>query len=335
MKLKGSSYLSVDIVETPQDINILCELASNLEIISHRQKSTNILSGAVLANLFFEPSTRTKVSFATAFNLLGGRVIEISDISSSSIAKGESLADTSRILSGYVDVMVVRHFEEKGFKEISDSAEVPVINAGNGINEHPTQALIDIYTIQSEFTNINNLSICMAGDLKHGRTTHSLAKLLSIYEKIKFFFVSPEDLCMPQSIVSLLKDRGHTVVEQQNLEAIASEVEVLYLTRIQKERFLSEKEFKKYAGSYVVDNNFYNKCFLKKPLIMHPLPRNSLLISSELSYDLNGHPRNKIFFQSDNGIPVRMALFCLILGVEEKVFADMREVRWWYKKTGR
>ena len=336
MFLKGSHFISIDQITSATDLETIFSLAFKLELFSSRKKTTRILEGAVLANLFFEPSTRTRFSFGTAFTLLGGNVQEITGTDSTSISKGESIFDTSRVISGYVDIMVVRHPDIQALAKFANASKIPVINAGNGIGEHPSQALLDIYTIVKEFgngqlANLRNLSICMVGDLKHGRTVHSLAKLLSIIGGIRFNLISPPALKMPHHIIKLLEQRNNDVVETDNFKTGVRDSNVIYLTRIQKERFENPDDFLKYAGSYNLDLDFYEQFCSSEPIIMHPLPRDSSLKKPEISEDLNFHPKLMIFKQSDNGIPVRMALFALILGLtEEQIFAASQDVPWHY-----
>ena len=333
LQLKGAHFLSVGQLQSAEDILTICALAKRLESIVQRKKRTRILEGAVLANLFFEPSTRTRLSFGAAFNLLGGAVRDTTQIASSSIAKGESIFDTARCISGYADVMVVRHSDVGSVAQFARSAKVPVINAGDGIGEHPTQALLDVYTILSEcdrgkINTLNSLHITMVGDLKHGRTVHSLTKLLSLFEGIHFTFVAPAELSMPASIIELIRKRGQTVTETDDLSAAVHCADVIYMTRIQEERFTDQASFLEYAGRYAIDQAFYEQYCVKKPILMHPLPRDSRLSSPEINPDLNQHPRLAMFRQSDNGVAMRMALFCLILGVEGKVFESLQEVPW-------
>jgi aspartate carbamoyltransferase catalytic subunit len=335
MQLKGSHFLSVDQLQEVNDIKIICELANQLEVISQRKKMTRILEGAVLSNLFFEPSTRTRLSFGTAFNLLGGEVRDTTGFTFSSMAKGESIHDTSRCISGYADIMVVRHPDEGAVAQFAAASKVPVINGGDGVGEHPTQALLDVYTIvreygKGDFNALHNLTITLVGDLKHGRTVHSLTKLLSLFEKVTFNFVSPPELAMPAYILEIVHSRGCKVIETDNLTSVTPLTDVIYITRIQEERFSSREAFLQYAGKYSIDLAFYQKYCPKHPTLMHPLPRDSRLTSPEINDDLNQHPRLAMFRQSDNGVALRMALFCLVLGIEEKIFASLKEVPWYF-----
>lgn len=334
MQLKGSHFLSVDQLQHVDDIKAICDLAGRLEIISQRKKVTRVLEGAVLSNLFFEPSTRTRLSFGSAFNLLGGDVRDTTGFTFSSMAKGESIHDTSRCISGYADVLVVRHPDEGSVTQFAASSKVPVINGGDGIGEHPTQALLDVYTIirehgQGHIEALNNLSITMVGDLKHGRTVHSLTKLLSLFDNITFTFVAPPELSIPAYVLDIARSRGCRVIETDDLKSAVSGADIVYITCIQEERFPTKEAFLAHAGKYSVNRAFYEIYCLKQPALMHPLPRDSRLALPEIDNDLNLHPKLAMFRQSDNGIPIRMALFCLILGVEEKVFENLKDVPWY------
>lgn len=330
---KGMHFLSVDQFQYAEEIISICALAKRLEVIVQRKKMTRILEGAILANLFLEPSTRTRLSFGAAFNLLGGAVRDTTGAASSSLVKGESIFDTARCVSGYADILVVRHPEKGSVAQFAESAKVPVINAGDGVGEHPTQALVDVYTILSEYAKDTmhlpeGFHITIVGDLKHGRTVHSLTKLLSLFKKVHFTFVSPPALKIPSSIVELVLARGGKVTETQSLQEAAGTSDVIYMTRIQEERFADQASFLAYAGQYTIDRAFYEQYCVKRPILMHPLPRDSRLSSPEINEDLNQHPKLAIFRQSDNGVAMRMALFCLILGVEEKVFETLQDVSW-------
>src|SRR5690554_1439622 len=214
-----------------------------MAVYAHRKKVTRVLEGAILGNMFFEPSTRTRVSFGCAFNLLGGEVRETTGFQSSAIAKGESLYDTARVLSGYSDVIAMRHPAAGSVAEFAAASRVPVINGGDGANEHPSQALLDLYTIKSELAGrgrgIDRLRIAMVGDLRHGRTVHSLCKLMCLFDDIQVVLVSPQELRMPGEIVEQLRQSGHKVLESDVLEASIAHVDIVYSTRIQEERFSS------------------------------------------------------------------------------------------------
>jgi aspartate carbamoyltransferase catalytic subunit len=309
----------------------LLAIAEMMEPIARRQKVTRVLEGAVLGNLFFEASTRTRVSFGTAFCRLGGSVCDTTGFTFSSMAKGESIYDTSRVMSGYVDAMVVRHPDKGSVAEFAEATNIPVINGGDGPGEHPSQALLDLYTIRKEFARldkqIDGAHIALAGDLKYGRTVHSLIKLLSLYRGIKFSLVAPTVLEMPSNIMELVASRGHTLVQSQSLRDGLQDVDVLYATRIQKERFAGE-EIEGYSSDLQVTREMLDSACNPDTFVMHPLPRDSRAGANDLSTDLNQDPRLAIFRQTDNGIPVRMAIFAVLLGVEGKIQGSLRDATW-------
>ena len=291
------------------------------------------LQGRLVATLFFEPSTRTRMSFGCAFNLLGGHVRETTGIESSSITKGESLYDTARVISGYSDVIVMRHPAPGSVAEFAKASRVPVINGGDGPNEHPSQALLDLYTIKKELQStgltIDGMRIAMVGDLKHGRTVHSLSQLLKMYQKIHLTQISPQELRMPANIVSDLKSAGHEVTETDDMEAGLQENDTVYLTRIQEERFDSKLEADIYRGRFRLNQTIYTRHCQPNTVIMHPLPRDSRAEANELDADLNQHPNLAIFRQADNGVLIRMALFALILDITDKITESTKEISWY------
>jgi aspartate carbamoyltransferase catalytic subunit len=332
MKFAGSHILSVDQFDRP-DIEKLFGVAHEMEPYAQRKKMTRVLEGAVLGNMFFEPSTRSRISFGAAFNRLGGAVDNTTGFQFSSMAKGESIYDTSRVVSGYSDVLVVRHPVEGAVREFAEATHVPVISGGDGPGEHPTQALLDLYTIHKELGRslheIDGMRVAMVGDLKYGRTVHSLAKLLSLFTNIEFIFVAPDELQMPEAITNKVRNRGHRVVQTHTLVDGLTDVDVVYSTRVQQERFTSPEEFEKYRGYFSINRALYEKHCRPGTVLMHPLPRDSRPGANELDNDLNQHPALAIFRQTDNGIPVRMALFALVLGVEGRVHDTAREVTWY------
>ena len=331
MKFAGNHIISIDQLERI-DVENIFSVADKMVPFADRKRITKVLDGAILGSMFFEPSTRTRISFGSAFNLLGGNVRETTGFEHSAIAKGESLHDTARVLSGYSDVIVMRHPESGSVEEFSKSSRAPVINGGDGSNEHPSQALLDLYTIKSELRSrdreIDRLRIAMVGDLKFGRTVHSLCKLLALFEDVRMVFVSPEELKMPAHLVEYLRGRGHEVIESQILEDSISHVDIVYSTRIQEERFNSREEADLYRGRFRLNQSIYTAHCEPNTVIMHPLPRDSRLNARELDEDLNDNPNLAIFRQTDNGILVRMALFALVLGVENDVDSSARDVRW-------
>jgi len=331
----GSHILSVEQFERA-DIDQIFAVADSMEPYAQRKRVTRVLEGAILGNMFFEPSTRTRVSFGCAFNLLGGEVRETTGFKSSAIAKGESLYDTARVLSGYSDVICMRHPESGSVAEFASASRVPVLNGGDGANEHPSQALLDLYTIQKEVRakggSMDSLRIAMIGDLKHGRTVHSLSRLLALYEKVDVVLVSPEELSMPENYVESLRAAGHTVTVSSQLNQSISQVDIVYSTRIQEERFASKEEADLYRGRFRLNQAIYTEFCQPNTVIMHPLPRDSRSDANELDNDLNQNPNLAIFRQADNGVLVRMALFALILDVVEQVDAHAREVNWFHRR---
>ena len=244
MDFSGSHILSIDQFER-SDVEKLFSLAENLEPYSNKEKITKVLDGAILGNMFFEPSTRTRISFGASFNLLGGSVREITETGSSSLAKGESLADTAQVLSGYSDIIVLRHPDEGSVRKFAESSRVPVINGGDGSNEHPSQALLDLYTIKKELSQngktVDGIKIALVGDLKFGRAVHSLCKILSLYDNVKIKLISPEELKLPEQDTQLLRSKNVTLEETENLEEGIKDVDIIYVTRVQEERFKNKR----------------------------------------------------------------------------------------------
>ncbi|WP_210404851.1 aspartate carbamoyltransferase [Hahella sp. CCB-MM4] len=331
MNFAGSSILSVDQFSLDA-IDTIFQVADLLEPVARRRKVTRVLEGAVLGNLFFEASTRTRLSFASAFERLGGSVSDTTGFTFSSISKGESLYDTSRVISGYVDTIVIRHPEEGSVREFSEATNIPVINAGDGIGEHPTQALLDLYTINGEFKrlskSINGSSILVFGDLKNGRTVHSLVKILALYQNIRFVFVSPMGLSLPESLLEHIASRGHHYEVHNSLGPHIKNIDVVYATRIQRERMLDGELTEGYSENFRINAALVNSLFDKNTVILHPLPRDSREGAFDLSDDLNADERLAIFRQTDNGVQIRMALFALVLGVENQIESSLRDSNW-------
>lgn len=296
-----------------------------------RQKRTTVLEGAILGNLFFEASTRTRVSFGCAFNLLGGFVRETTGMSSSALAKGESLYDTARVISSYSDVIAMRHPDAGSVAEFATGSRVPVINGGDGANEHPTQALLDLFTLQKELSEVgktvDGLHITLMGDLKYGRTVHSLSKLLSLYKNIHFTLVAPDALALPDDVLSVIDNAGHKISIAESFEGNLGS-DIVYQTRVQEERFESKDEANKYRGRFRLNQKIYTEHCKPNTVLMHPLPRDSRLDANELDNDLNANPHLAIFRQVDNGVLVRMALFALALGVENLLEKYETQVPW-------
>ena len=331
MDFSGSHILSIDQFDR-SDIEKLFSVADKLEPYASKEKITRVLEGAILGNMFFEPSTRTRISFGASFNLLGGNVREITEVGSSSLAKGESLADTAQVLSGYSDIIVMRHPEIDSVQKFAEASRVPVINAGDGSNEHPSQALLDLYTIQKELSqnnkSIDGLRIALVGDLKFGRAVHSLCKILSLYNDVKMNLISPEELKLPIELVESISAKGVTITETENLEDGISEVDIIYVTRVQEERFKNKQDADKYRGLLSLNQSIYTANCEPNTVIMHPLPRDSRSDANELDSDLYENPNLAIFRQADNGIVIRMAIFSLVLDIEEKIDQSSMSVNW-------
>jgi aspartate carbamoyltransferase catalytic subunit len=283
--------------------------ADEMEKMSRTGNPPQTLRGRVMASLFYEVSTRTRLSFETAMLRLGGSVIGTEDaFQFSSAVKGESLPDTVRVVGRYADIIVIRHPEAGSARLAAEFSPVPVINGGDGSAQHPTQALYDLYTIRKELGRLDNLSVGMVGDLLYGRAARSLAYLLAQQSGIHLFFVSPEQLRMARDLKRYLKGKGVPFEETPRLEDIAGKVDVLYVTRIQKERFPTKDEYLKFKGCYVVDKNILN-LMKRKSIVMHPLPR-----VDEISPEVDSDPRAAYFRQAESGLYIRMALLKLILG---------------------
>ncbi len=268
-----------------------------------------ILDGKVVATLFFEPSTRTRLSFETAANRLGARVIGFSDASTSSTSKGETLKDTITIVSNYADVIVMRHFIEGAARYASEVSKVPIINAGDGANQHPTQTLLDLYSIRKTQGKLDNLKIAMVGDLKYGRTIHSLINALSHFNPT-FKFISPKELELPNAYKLFCQENGIKYEECSELnEDVISDVDILYMTRVQKERFTDLYEYERVKNIYVLTNKLLEgtKDNLK---ILHPLPR-----VGEIAYEVDDNPKAYYFQQAQNGLYARQAVICEALGL--------------------
>ena len=279
-------------------INTIFSTADGLE-----KKTGNPLKGKILASLFYEPSTRTRFSFESAMLRLGGSVITTENAKEfSSAAKGETLEDSIRVIGNYADVIVLRHYEKDASKKASLVSAIPVINAGDGTGQHPTQALLDLYTIARELGKIDGITIALVGDLKHGRTIRSLAYLLGKYDRIKIYFVSPKALKVGSDIKKYLTKHAIEYEETENLSAVIRKVDVVYQTRIQKERFASEKEYRKFKGCYTVDTGFVRR-MKAQSIIMHPLPR-----VDEISPEVDRSPKAVYFKQAHYGLLIRMAL---------------------------
>ena len=332
MNFTGAHILSISQFQR-QDVDQIFSVADQMEPYALRKRVTRVLEGAILGNMFFEASTRTRVSFGSAFNLLGGEVRETAGFESSALVKGESLQDTARVLSGFSDVICMRHPQEGSVADFAAASRVPVMNGGDGANEHPTQALLDLYTIarelQAKGRQIDGLCIAMIGDLRHGRTVHSLSKLLSLYDNVQVILVSPKELALPDSIVEEMRSAGVNVSISDELNNSIANVDIVYSTRIQEERFTSKEEADLYRGKFRLNQAIYTQYCEPNTVIMHPLPRDSRSDANELDSDLDNNPNLAIFRQTDNGLLVRMALFALVLDVVDKVDEYSHDVRWY------
>ena len=331
MKFAGHHILGINQFERA-DVDRVFEVADRMRPYARRERKSTVLDGAILGSMFFEPSTRTRISFGSAFNLLGGHVRETTGFESTAIAKGESLYDTARVLSGYSDVIVMRHPTSGSVSEFAAASRVPVINGGDGANEHPSQALLDLFTIRSELAQrqrgLDGLRIAMVGDLRFGRTVHSLSRLLTRFTDVCVSLVSPAELKMPGELVEEMRTSGIEVTETEQLEVGIANVDIVYSTRIQEERFESQADADLYRGRFRLNQSIYTALCEPNTVIMHPLPRDSREGAQELDEDLNNDPNLAIFRQSDNGVLVRMALFALILDVADQVDDYARPVNW-------
>ena len=305
----GQDILSVSQF-TREKLEYIFAVAEGMREIVRRTGSTDLLRGKVLACLFYEPSTRTSSSFIAAMARLGGSVIPITQgVQFSSVSKGESLPDTIRTLECYADAIVLRHPEVGSAKIAADYARKPIINAGDGVGEHPTQALLDLFTIKEELGRIDGLKVAMVGDLKYGRTVHSLTKLLCLYD-VELSFVSPEILRLPMDLMNEVKARGIPVRETYDVADVIEEADVLYVTRVQKERFADLSQYDQVKDYYEITPELMRRA-KERMIVMHPLPR-----VGEISYAIDDDPRAAYFRQVENGLYIRMALLAAVLSKE-------------------
>lgn len=302
--MKNKSLISINDYSKEEFIKIL-NIAEEFE----KQPTQNILNKYVIASLFFEPSTRTRLSFESAINRLGGHIVGFTDASSSSVKKGESLKDTIKTVSNYSDLIVMRHPIEGSARFASEVASVPVINAGDGANQHPTQCLLDLYSIRKTQGTLDNLDVAFVGDLKYGRTVHSLVIALSDCN-CTFHLVSPVELKLPSSVKRFIKEKNLNYYQYTDINEVIPKVDILYMTRIQRERFADPLEYERVKNSYVLENNMLenSKDNFK---ILHPLPR-----VNEISEDVDSNPKAYYFQQALNGVYVRQALISSILGLK-------------------
>jgi len=302
--MKNRSLVSITDYNQDEMLQIL-DLAAEFE----KQPNQDILKGHVVATLFFEPSTRTRLSFESAVNRLGGRIIGFSDSNSSSVTKGETLKDTILTVSNYCDLIVMRHPLEGSAKYASEVSPVPIINAGDGAHQHPTQTLLDMFSIRKTQGRLDNLKICMIGDLKYGRTVHSLLIAMSDFNPI-FKFIAPDELKLPDEYKIFLDNKGIEYYEYKDLADNLNDADIVYMTRVQKERFSDPLEYEKVKNVYILRNSMLSKT---KPnmKILHPLPR-----VNEINYDVDQNPKAYYFQQALNGVYTRMAIISKIIGVK-------------------
>lgn len=291
-----------------KEIDDLIKVAN--DIIDNRDKYSHKCDDKILATLFFEPSTRTRLSFESAMLRLGGKVLGFSEASSSSTAKGETLGDTIRVVGGYADIIAMRHPKEGAPTVAIKNSIVPIINAGDGGHNHPTQTLTDLLTISREKGRLDNLTIGLCGDLKFGRTVHSLITAMMRYKNIKFILISPKELKLPDYMKEILDNKNIEYIETNNIEEYMNELDVLYMTRVQKERFFNEEDYLRLKDYYILTKDKLKKA-KKDLIILHPLPR-----VTEISKEVDDDKRAKYFEQAYNGVYIRMALILKLLEVK-------------------
>ncbi|HOO99322.1 MAG TPA: aspartate carbamoyltransferase [Bacteroidales bacterium] len=304
--MKNRSLVSIDDFSSEEIIKVL-DMAAEFE----KKPVRKLLDGKVIATLFFEPSTRTRLSFESAINRLGAKVVGFSDVSSSSVTKGETLHDTIRMVCSYSDLIVMRHPIEGSARYASEISSVPVVNAGDGANQHPTQTMLDLYSIRKTQGKLENLNIFMVGDLKYGRTVHSLMMAMSRWNAT-FNFISPEELRMPEEFKLYLENLGLKYYEHSDFTDIISKADIIYMTRVQKERFSDPIEYEKVKNVYVLKNSMLKNT---KPnmRILHPLPR-----VNEIDTDVDSNPKAYYFEQALNGVFTRQAILCTLLGINTR-----------------
>ena len=304
ISLKDRSLISI-YDYTPEEICHILDIAEEFE----KNRLQNLLNGRVIASLFFEPSTRTRLSFETAIQLLGGNVIGFSSTAGTSVQKGESLKDTIMMVASYADLIVMRNPVDGSARYASEVSKVPIINAGDGSNQHPTQCLLDLYSIRKTQGTLENLEITMVGDLKYGRTVHSLVQAMCNFNA-KFNFVSPVELKMPSTVIQYIKNAGLEYHEYTSLEEVIPHSDIIYMTRVQRERFPDPLGYEKVKNAYILRNEMLEN---SKPncRILHPLPR-----VNEIHTDVDANPKAYYFQQAQNGLFVRQALIAAILGLK-------------------
>ena len=294
---------------TNEEIVSLLDDAERLLPVAHGEEFLPLLQGKLLANMFFEPSTRTRMSFETAMKRLGGDVVNLGDVKSSSAVKGETLYDTMRMVDGYCDIAALRHPRQGAAQYAADACDIPIMNGGDGAGHHPTQTLLDLFTIRQAHGRLDGLTVALVGDLRYGRTVHSLSHALARFD-CELIFISPNQLSMPTDIVSDLTESGAKITETDDLYSAIPEVDVIYMTRIQKERFPDDDEYEKVAGIYKLTAADLTAA-KGEMIVMHPLPR-----VDEISPDVDASRHARYFEQAFNGVVARMALMCKLLGVD-------------------
>lgn len=307
MNLKNADVLTAAQF-TRDQVEALFARADEFTARMERGERLRVLDGKLLATVFYEPSTRTRLSFESAMQRLGGGVISVAEAkTASSVVKGETLPDTIRTIANYADAIVLRHSEIGAAQIAADASAVPILNAGDGAGEHPTQALLDLYTMRAEKKSLDGLRVALVGDLKNGRTVHSLARALSLF-KVEYSFVAPAALAMPTDVSDYLRERGFSVEETNDMAMALQKADVVYMTRVQKERFADVKQYDKLKNFYILTRAIVENA---KPnlLVMHPLPR-----VDEITTDVDALPNAAYFRQAKNGVLVRMALLSAILG---------------------
>lgn len=311
---KLAPFVGKDVLDIAQfskeDLEVVMHLAAYYEEALHNKKRLYDLDGKIMASLFFEPSTRTRLSFEAAMQRLGGNVITVAEAAgaqSSSTAKGETLHDSIKVINDYADVIVCRSPIKGARFEVANAADIPVINGGDGAGQHPTQALLDMYTIFKEKGSPDGLTVALIGDLKNGRTVHSLADALSLYD-VKMIFASPKELPMPREIIDSLREKNIEIEEVHDLDTACRRADVLYMTRIQRERFLDPTEYERVKNLFIMSGR-HVESFRPGAIVLHPLPR-----VNEIEVEVDNYPGAAYFRQAANGLPVRMALLAMITG---------------------
>ena len=306
MSFTGRDILSTEDLSR-EDIFQILKVTGRMERLVKTKRVATLLADRLVAVIFLEPSTRTRLSFETAIQRLGARPVTVADPKSSSAAKGESLTDTARTIEGYVDCIVIRQPETGGARRVADAVSIPVINGGDGSGQHPTQALLDLYTIQKEKGNLEGLTVAMVGDLKYGRTVHSLSYALAPFSP-KYVYCSPAELQMPEAVTRDVRARGISVEETADIRAALAHADIVYMTRVQRERFEDPAQYERLKGSYILDRKLVEG---GKPglTVMHPLPR-----VDEIAGDVDALPGAAYFRQAHNGVYLRMALLAMVMG---------------------